>query len=71
MVAGLIDADLGGNVVKRGALCLGVERAVVPVRCSLRTKAVDGFSSMDLRRMSGRTSARQSLKRSRRWPMII
>ncbi|WP_421073675.1 hypothetical protein [Paraburkholderia sp. A2WS-5] len=27
MVAGLIDADLGGNVVKRGALCLGVERA--------------------------------------------
>lgn len=52
MSQGLIDADLGGGVVKKRIATGGREKVLVLVRWSLRIKDRAGSSCLDLKRMS-------------------
>ncbi|CAM2158850.1 hypothetical protein PT2222_540001 [Paraburkholderia tropica] len=71
MVAGLIDADLGGHVVKKELRCLGAASLAAHERWSQQTAAVDGFSSLILRRTSETISVRLNLRHCKSWRTTI
>jgi len=55
MANGLIDADLGGGILKKESVLRAGANAVAPERWSPPTKAVSGFSSTDSKKMKNPT----------------
>ena len=62
MEAGLIDADLGGGLVKKRVHFQGRGNVGVRGRLSLRIIVAFGFSSLDTRKMRERISASRMRK---------
>lgn len=70
MIRGLVDADLGGGVLKKRIALAGRGKRGSTALCSPATAVIGGSSCLDTRRTHAPTSRPQNGMRCNCWPLI-